>query len=91
MTMKVRSPMTSKRTWKLAAALALATGLAGCGTSHYAGQPGPNHPFANSALSDEVFLDGTGPTSRRAGSNAPVRYQAEAPVPGAPTRAVVRP
>jgi hypothetical protein len=33
-------------------------------------------------------LDGTGPSSRRAGST--VRYQADAPAPGAPSRAIAQ-
>jgi hypothetical protein len=78
--------------WNLIAAALLATSLGGCmgGGNYYAAQPGPNHPFSNSALSDEVFLDGTGQTSRRAGSVAPTRYEAATIEPGAPTRAVAR-
>jgi hypothetical protein len=80
----------SLKTLNFLAAATLTVGLAGCGTSHYAAQPGSNHPFSNSALGNEVFLDGTGSTSRRTGSNAPMRVQAEAPPPGAPTQAVAR-
>jgi len=78
--------------WKLIAAAFLATSLGGCvgGGNYYASQPGPNHPFANSALSDEVFVDGTGKTSRRGVAAAPTRYEAVAAEPGAPTRAVAR-
>ncbi len=82
------------KSWKdlgaAAIAATLAAALGGCmgGGNHYASQPGPNHPFSNSALSNEVFVDGTGPSSRRAG--ATVRYQADAPAPDAPTRAVAR-
>jgi hypothetical protein len=78
--------------WKLIAAALLATSLGGCagGGNYYAEQPGPNHPFANSALSDEVFVDGTGQTSRRAVAESPTRYQATGAEPGAPTRAVAR-
>lgn len=78
--------------WKLIGAALLAACLGGCmgGGNYYAAQPGPNHPFANSALSDEVFLDGTGQTTRRAGSAGPTRYEATAIEPGAPTRAVAR-
>jgi len=60
------------------------------GGSYYAEQPGPNHPFSNAALSDEVFVDGTGKTSRRDVVAGPTRYQAAAVEPGAPTRAVAR-
>jgi hypothetical protein len=78
----------SLKSWKFLAAAALATSLGGCagGANYYAGQPGPNHPFSNNALADEVFLDGTGPSSRQAGRT--IRYQAETPAPGAPSRAV---
>lgn len=80
----------SRKALNFLAAAAVTAGLAGCGTSQYAAQPGAGHPFSNNALADDVFLDGTGATSRRVGSNAPVRIQAEAPPPGAPTQAVAR-
>jgi hypothetical protein len=78
--------------WKLIAAALLATSLGGCagGGNYFADQPGSNHPFSNSALSDDVFVDGTGQTSRRAVVESPTRYQAAGAEPGAPTRAVVR-
>jgi len=80
------------KSWKSLVAASLATGLAmslgGCmgGGNNYASQPGPNHPFSNAALADEVFVDGTGTSSRQAGRT--VRYRADAPAPGAPSRAV---
>jgi hypothetical protein len=84
--------LQSLKSWKPLAAAALATSLAtnlgGCagGANYYAGQPGPGHPFSNNALSEEVFLDGTGPSARQAGRT--IRYQAEAPASAAPSRAV---
>ena len=82
----------SLKSWKFLAAAALASSLGGCagGANYYAAQPGSSHPFSNNALSNDVFLDGTGQTSRRAGNSAPVRYQGDAQEPGAPTRAVAR-
>ncbi len=83
--------------WKLVTAAALVTSLGaslgGCagGGSYYAEQPGPNHPFSNAALSDDVFVDGTGKSARRDVAAGPTRYyEAAAAEPGAPTRAVAR-
>lgn len=87
--------VATSNSFKGLAAAAFAAGLAislgGCaggGASHYASQPGSNHPFSNAALGDEVFVDGTGPVSRRAGQT--VRYQDDMPTPSAPKRAVAR-
>jgi hypothetical protein len=83
--------------WKLVAAAVLVTSLGaslgGCagGGSYFAEQPGPNHPFSNAALSDDVFVDGTGKSARRDVAAGPTRYyEAAAAEPGAPTRAVAR-
>lgn len=80
---------------KFVAAAALAATLGGCVTAGpYQVQNATGQPIPHHALADEVFLDGTGPSSRRLAS-APRypaterRYAAPAPA-GAPTRAVVR-
>jgi hypothetical protein len=80
---------------KLLAAAGPAVALSGCVSTgghqveNATGQPIPHH-----ALADEVFLDGTGATSRRLAQaprgNVVERHYAEPVAPGAPTRAVVR-
>jgi len=78
--------------WKFVAIATLVMGVGGCagGGNYYAEQPGPNHPFSNSALSSDVFVDGTGQTAQRDVASGPIRYQAATAEPGAPTRAVAR-
>ena len=73
----------SLKSWKFLAAAALASSLGGCagGANYYAAQPGSGHPFSNNALSNDVFLDGTGQTSRRAGNSAPVSVPGSSPIP----------
>ena len=77
----MRLGIGAMKTWKIVVAAMFAMSLGGCagGGNYLASQPGPNHPFANSALADEVFVDGTGPSSRQAGRT--VRYRADAPPP----------
>ena len=81
---------------KLLSAAAFAVMLSGCVSSgggyqveNATGQPIPHH-----ALADEVFLDGTGVTSRQLAhaprGNVVERRYAEPVPPGAPTRAIAR-
>lgn len=81
---------------KLLAAAALAVTLSGCagGGSGYQVENATGQPIPHHALADEVFLDGTGVTSRRLAQTprgtVVERHYAEPVAPGAPTRAVVR-
>ncbi len=52
--------------------------------------PAPGHPVSDTALADEVYLDGTGPTARRHGAAQPAERVSVVPQPGGPTRPVVR-
>jgi hypothetical protein len=74
----------------LMALAVLLTGVAGCAGSRTTSLPG--EPFSEAALADEVYLDGTGPSARRAAAvpAAETIYAAPAIQPGGVTRPVVR-
>ncbi len=82
---------------KLFAAALLAATLGGCAggsVSHYGEQnhagPGPMSGMSSQAFADQVYLDGTGPSARRARvETAPVRRIAAEPNTSGVTRPVV--
>ncbi len=81
---------------KLLCAAGFAVALSGCVSTggDYQVENATGQRFPHHALADEVFLDGTGVTSRRLAQtprgNVVERHYAEPLPAGAPTRAVVR-
>jgi len=74
--------------------IVLGVSLGGCaGGANYHVESAPSSPLPRHALADDIFLDGTGPTARRAmaGQDSGVETLYVAPPPaGSPSHAVAR-